>query len=328
CATQIASCSTSQSGQDPPASPPCSWHWALSAPLPSPLLPFSENPIQFVVIMGYMILLVIAYTTTLCGSLTDSKTSIGLGLLLGIVAFILWLTLTIPSLLAFHKKSVNEFCLGQNCGESHWLVPRHWEDEAYADFPSPTTETSLVTTSNKNRYQEPIHAMINIQENSKRLKKTTPTPKNTKTEDIDNIFDDTTPNSPNNKTDTATDSNNEDTWTKGDETIFDDKTTLQNNTNSTRRHSISKRDLMKDLRSSRFPDGRFLQSTSAVVPLTHYISILLAFIYGFLHIFVLTTIFMNLSSFTCREGLCCPGFELDLIEKPQTEERECWDPQT
>lgn len=98
-----------------------------------PLLPYSSNELQFFLIMGYMLLLVAAFTTALCGSLTDSKRTVMLGLILGIMAFFVWMMLTIPSLMSFGKMTNNNFCLGPNCGETHWLVPRNWKDTEISD---------------------------------------------------------------------------------------------------------------------------------------------------------------------------------------------------
>ncbi|XP_026687207.1 uncharacterized protein LOC103520183 isoform X4 [Diaphorina citri] len=300
-----------------------------------PVLPFSGNRIQFCMIMAYMILLVIAFTVTLCGSLTDSKVSIGFGLLLGVVAFILWMTLTIPTILAFRKASINDFCLGMNCGESHWLVPRIWMDTDFEDFPTTTQKIKRSGMDGEFIKVDSLGPKVIMSQ-----------------DDTDNAKVILVEDSPSvgskmetNGDDASLDKHAKDTISKSATTTIssDARLLLDEDTDwldlaehilegdgNTQGHSVSKRQInlakqLKKLRESRFEDPRILSNSMTVMTLTRTRSIILTFLYGLLHVFVLITIFMNLASFVCREDEELPRQPIEFDE-PICESTTCWKP--
>lgn len=86
-----------------------------------PFIPFTADG-NFLLIYGYMLLLFVAFIIALFGALSESKPAVLGGLVLGIIAFLLWVFLTLPSFL--DKETPN--CFGYRCGESHWLLARQW----------------------------------------------------------------------------------------------------------------------------------------------------------------------------------------------------------
>lgn len=308
-----------------------------------PLMPYSINDLQFYLVMGYMMLLVAAFTITLCGSLTDSKKTIGLGLILGLMAFLVWLMLTLPSLMGFSKFHNNEFCLGLYCGETHWLVPRNWRDNETLGRPTPPTTTQketarFLSARVPDAKGSPKNGPGAIQEKMNPL---------TTDRDVPNvdISSDGIPKARGPKKhafdtsriavpfgmppwkpwtpDTTSSQTQGTVWEASP--LYDDeldwlaKRVLigekeNEETSTTPRHNVSKRQVVNIAtdRNDLHHVEKYLMMRvgDEQIRLTRKWSIILAFLYASLFACVLITIFMNLASFSCREGELedCEGY--------------------
>ncbi|KAI5729543.1 hypothetical protein M8J76_003677 [Diaphorina citri] len=90
-----------------------------------PFVPFSAANENFSRIMFYMFLLAFSHGLALLGTMIESRKTLGFGIVLVFLAFLLWTFLTIPSFLEAPGVS-GSYCFGLRCGESHWMVPRTW----------------------------------------------------------------------------------------------------------------------------------------------------------------------------------------------------------
>ncbi|KAL1449809.1 hypothetical protein WDU94_002283 [Cyamophila willieti] len=324
-----------------------------------PLLPYSSNEMQFFLIFGYMVLLVVAFSTALCGTLTDSKRTISIGLILGIIAFLVWMALTIPSIMVY-LTSNNEFCLGQNCGESHWLVPRSWseEEKTYKPTPPPQSRINLIPPQSRVDLISPDEEKISafdVFTEARRLPSVNAI--TTEPDDSENYLDSDDDNVKNLELDRKL--NDDDVASVVDMKqqarripvgesadgkrpyiepaagMYDDELADLADSILKSEHAVSKRDLMRlaetiinekldrpvfkretdtvperQLRAKPVNVNRFIAGGNSLIQLTRLWSTFLAAIYACLFCFVLTTIFMNLASYACREGELedCEGY--------------------
>lgn len=274
-----------------------------------PLLPYSGNFIQFSVIMSYMAVLILAFTFILCGIFTESKMSIGTGLMIALVAFVLWLVLTVPTLVAFRRKSIHDFCLGLSCGESHWMIPRQWKREDFADADSGrgTTTRNPLQVDRSNIYSEPLYAyqqrifqdiMKNTEMDSQSEgKQSFPSKENMQEDtsvansmDHDLIF---------NKHYEGNDTDNQGIDKEQHGNVDNQGGSKSNQGNTSLTHSLSKRFIP----TNQFPIPHFLGIGKSYAKLNNLWSMVFALVYLLLFSCVLGTIIAHLASFSCKK--CC-----------------------